>query len=91
MLQQEVVKPTKRERSFSVMLDPKLNESWQFCNDYCRLKAITIRDTYPIPNVSDCVDLFGETACFPNLNASSGYWQVPIAKEDQDKATFTCQ
>lgn len=39
----------------------------------------------------DCVDSSGEATFFSKLNAESGYWQVSIAEENQDKTTFTCE
>ena len=33
---------------------------------------------------------FGRARYFTSLDAASGYWQVPVREEDQDKTTFVC-
>jgi len=40
--------------------------------------------------MDDCIDSFGEAVVFTTLDAYSGYWQVPIRKEDQELTSFTC-
>ena len=45
---------------------------------------MTKPDVYPLPKMDDCLD-----SIFTTLNASSSYWQLPVAEEDRDKTTFT--
>ena len=35
------------------------------------------------------IDSRADAKVFSTLDANSGYWQIPIAASDQDKATFT--
>ena len=39
--------------------------------------------------MDDCIDSLGHAKVFSILDALWGYWQIPIAKEDRDKTTFT--
>ena len=48
------------------------------------------KDTYPLPRMDECLDSLGEAKYFTTLDCNSGYWQIPIAKEDRNKTTFTC-
>ena len=40
--------------------------------------------------MDECIDSMGEAQFFTALDANSGYWQIPVAKEDRDKKTFSC-
>jgi len=51
---------------------------------------MTVKDTYPLPRMEDCIDFLGEASVLSTLKCSPGYWQIPVAVEDQDKTTFTC-
>jgi len=54
------------------------------------LNDVTVKDTYPLPRMDDCIDFLGEASVFSMPDCNSGYWQIPVAVEDQDKTTFTC-
>lgn len=49
---------------------------------------ITIRDTYLLPGMDDCVASLGKESWFSTLDGNLGYWKVPIAEKKQDKTTF---
>lgn len=51
-----VVKPANNEWGSPVVFALKKYGSLRFCIHYRRLKAITIRDAYPIPRMDDCLD-----------------------------------
>ena len=73
-----------------LVLIPKPDGSLRFCVDYRRLNAMTVRDTYPITRMEECLDSLGEANVFITLACNSGYWQIPVADEDRPKTTFTC-
>ena len=58
--------------------------------DYRKLNAATRKDHFPLPFIDQILErLTGqEYYCF--LDGFSGYNQIPIAPEDQEKTTFTC-
>ena len=39
--------------------------------------------------MDDCIESLGDAMALTILDCNSGYWQVPVAPKDQDKATFT--
>ena len=84
-----VMKPSQSEWSFPVVMVPKADGSPRFCAEYRRLNDMTVKDTYPLPRVDDCIDFLGEASVFSMLECDSGYWQISVAVEDQDKTTFT--
>jgi transposase InsO family protein len=89
MLKEGVIEPAASEWASPVVLVPKPDGSMRFCVDYRKLNAITIRDTYPLPRMDECIDSLGDANVFTTLDCNSGYWQIPVAPEDMDKTTFT--
>ena len=63
---------------------------WRVCIDYIKLNIATRKDHFPLPFIDQMLDkLAGHPhLCF--LDGYSGYNQIAIAPEDQEKTTFTC-
>ena len=61
-----------------------------FCVDYCKLSAVRVNDTYPLPRMDECLDSLGDTKDFSTLDEIDGYCQMPIPEYDRDKNTFSC-
>ena len=90
MLRQGVIEPATSEWASPVVLVPKTDGTLRFCVDYRKLNTLTVKDTYPLPRIEECLDSLGDAVIFSTLDCNSGYWQIPVAKADQDKTTFTC-
>ena len=90
MLRAAVIEPAQSEWASPVVLVPKPDGSLRFCIDYRRVNAITVRDTYPLPRMDDCIDSLGDASVFTTLDCNSGYWQIPVAPQDRNKTTFIC-
>lgn len=57
-----------------VVLAPKIDGSIRFCG-YCRkLDTMTVRDTYPLPRMDECIDGLGEGQISATLDENRGYW-----------------
>ena len=56
--------------------------------DYRQLNNLTYKDSYPLPNIADCLDAFNGASCFAVLDLRSSFYQVPLAEEDRDKTAF---
>lgn len=60
------------------------------CVDYRKLNSVTVRDTYPLLQMDECIDSVGDFTENTTLDANSRYWQGPIAGNDRDKRAFVC-
>ena len=91
MMARGVVVPSRSSWASPVVLVTKKDGSLRFCVDYRRLNANTRKDVYPLPRVDDILDSIGKNpACyFSKLDLRSGYWQVKMAPNDQEKTAFT--
>jgi len=89
MLDLGVMEPSDAEWSFPVVVVPKPGGHFRFCVDCRRLNERTVKTAYPIPRMDDCLDSLGNATVFSAPDCNAGYWQIPVAAKDRDKATFT--
>ena len=88
LVQKGMVEPTDGSWSSPVVLVRKKDQSWRLCVDYRRLNAVTRKDAYPLPRIDDSLDALSGSIFFSTLDLVSGYWQVPLDEEAQQRAAF---
>ena len=62
---------------------------WRVCIDYRKLNNATRKDHFPLPFIDQMLDRLAGHPHFCFLDGYSGYNQIAIALEDQEKTTFT--
>ena len=74
----------------NILLPSRTVTGWRICIDYRKLNKATRKDHFPLPFLDQMLDRLAghEYYCF--LDGYSGYNQISIAPEDQEKTTFTC-
>nr|GEW25983.1 reverse transcriptase domain-containing protein [Tanacetum cinerariifolium] len=65
------------------LIPTRLVTVWRVCMDYRKLNDATRKDHFPLERLAG-----NEFYCF--LDGFSGYFQIPIDPQDQEKTTFTC-
>jgi hypothetical protein len=89
MLKAEVIEPATSEWSCQIVLVAKPDWSTRFCHDRS-LNAITVRDSYPVLCMDECIDSLGDAKIFTTLYCNSGYWQIPVRRRPgEDDIYFT--
>ena len=63
---------------------------WRICIDYRKLNTATRKDHFPLPFIDQMLDRLAGHHHFCFLDGYSGYNQIAVAPEDQEKTTFTC-
>ena len=58
--------------------------------DYRRLNEVTRKDHFPLPFMHQLLERISGQPFYCFLDGYSGYFQIEIAAEDQEKTTFTC-
>ncbi|CAM8892724.1 unnamed protein product [Rhodiola kirilowii] len=82
---------TIEENDEGKMVATRVKNGWRMCVDYRKLNAMTRKDHFPLPFIDQMLDRLAGKPFFCFLDGFSGYNQIPIAPEDQEKTTFTCQ
>ncbi|CAL2277587.1 unnamed protein product [Prunus armeniaca] len=78
----------KNEHKVLVQMRPAA--SWRVCTDYRKLNSYTRKDYFPMPFIDQMLERLAGHAYYCFLDGYSGYNQIAIAPEDQEKTTFTC-
>ncbi|CAM8959623.1 unnamed protein product [Rhodiola kirilowii] len=81
---------TVEENAEGKMVATRVKNGWRMCIDYRKLNAVTRKDHFPLPFIDQMLDRLAGKPYFCFLDGFSGYNQIPIAPEDQEKTTFTC-
>ncbi|CAM8900248.1 unnamed protein product [Rhodiola kirilowii] len=81
---------TVEEDAEGKMVTTRVKNGWRMCIDYRKLNAVTRKDHFPLPFIDQMLDRLAGKPYFCFLDGFSGYNQIPIAPEDQEKTTFTC-
>ena len=88
MLEKGVIVPSKSPFSSPIVMVPKKDGTNRMCIDYRKLNEITVKDAYPLPRIGQTIDALQGAGFFSSLDLASGYWQVPVAREDRHKTAF---
>ncbi|GKV09092.1 hypothetical protein SLEP1_g20639 [Rubroshorea leprosula] len=72
----------------NVVMVKKANEKWRMCIDFTDLNKVCPKDNYALPNIDELVDNSSGYEVLSFCDAYSGYNQIPLVEEDQDKTAF---
>ena len=88
MIGNGIARPSSSPWGSNVILVKKRDGSTRFVIDYRQLNDLTIKDSYPMPNLRDVVDKMSGSLYFSKMDMTSVYWAVPIREEDREKTVF---
>lgn len=88
MEKQGIIEECQSPWSAPMVLVKKRDGSVRICIDYRALNAKTLKDSFPLPRISDILDLVEGACWFSTLDLTSGYWQVEVDPKDRDKTAF---
>ena len=88
LVKKGMIEPAESAWSSPVVLVRKKDSTWRLCVDYRRLNEVTKQDAFPLPRIDDSLDALSGSVYFSTLDLVSGYWQVPLDEEAQDKSAF---
>ncbi|GJY45846.1 putative nucleotidyltransferase, ribonuclease H [Tanacetum coccineum] len=63
---------------------------WRVCIDYRKLNDTTRKDHFPLPFIDQMLERLSQNEFYCFLDDFSGFFQIPIVPEDQEKTIFTC-
>ncbi|CAN6700800.1 unnamed protein product [Malus baccata var. baccata] len=78
------------ENAENELVPTRIQTGWRVCIDYRKLNAITRKDHFPLPFLDQMLERLAGHSFYCFLDGYSGYNQIVIAPDDQEKTTFTC-
>ena len=78
------------ENSKGQLIPTRTVTGYRMCTDYRKLNDATRKDHFPLPFIDQMLERMAGKEYYCYLDGYSGFLQIPIHPEDQDKTTFTC-
>ena len=72
------------------LVPTRAQTGWRVYIDYRKLNVVTRKNHFPLPFINQMLERLAGYAYYCFLNGYSGYNQISITHEDQEKTTFTC-
>ena len=66
----------------------KKDRSVRYCVDLRGVNRATVKDKYPLPKISECIDALAGCDYFSCLDMANGYYQLKMDEGDRDKTAF---
>ena len=89
MLEAGIIRRSRSEYAFPVVIVDKKDGSKRFCIDFRALNKVTKPISYPLPLIDDMLSLLGGSKFFTSLDMKSGYWQILMDEKDREKTAFS--
>ena len=91
----EPSRPERRNLSMPSLMDTapppivkKPNRKWRMCVDFMDLNRVCPKDIYPLPQIDNLVDSTARHELLSFMDTFSGYNQIKMKEEDQEKNSF---
>ena len=80
--------PSQSPAGAPIFFIPKKDGTLRLCVDYRGLNAITIKNRYPLPLISETLDRLSGAKIFTQLDLRDAYHRIRIKKGDEWKTAF---
>ena len=88
LLAAKIISPGVSEWASPTVLVRKKDGSVRYCVDLRRVNKATVKDKYPLPKISECIDALAGCDYFSYLDMANGYYQLKMEEGDKDKTAF---
>lgn len=88
LLSENIIRPSCSPYSFPIVLRTKQSGEKRMCVDYRSLNKITVRDSYPISLIDDCLERLEGKRYFTVLDLRNGFHQVNVAAGSSPYTSF---
>ena len=88
LLDNDFIEPSQSEWSSPCILVPKPDGTFRMCTDYRKVNSVTKTDTFPIPQIDDCIDNIGQAKYVTKFDLLKGFWQIPLTNRAKEISAF---
>ena len=89
LLSRKIIVPSSSPYAAPIVVVRKKSGEIRLCCDYRKLNDVTRKDAFPLPRIEECMDALGGSKYFSTLDLASGYHQMMMHPEDEEKTAFT--
>ena len=75
--------------SAPIVLTRKKSGGWRYCGDFRRLNKVTVKQSFPLPNIHDGVRRLKNPKVFSSLDLTKGYHQISILESHRKYFAFS--
>ena len=75
----------------NVVLVKKVNDKWRLCIDFTDVNRACPKDSFPLPRIDLIVDAIAGHELLSFMDAFSGYNQISMDSNDQEKTSFVTE
>uniref|UniRef100_A0A1B8Y8L1 Gypsy retrotransposon integrase-like protein 1 n=1 Tax=Xenopus tropicalis TaxID=8364 RepID=A0A1B8Y8L1_XENTR len=90
MKRRGIIADSRSPYASPIVIVRKKDGSIRLCVDYRTLNRRTVPDQYTLPQIEETLEALNGSKWFTVMDLRSGYYQVPMASEDQEKTAFIC-
>jgi hypothetical protein len=83
-----VIRPSISDWCSAPVLVRKSDGSVRWCVDFRAVNDLTVKDSFPIPNLRETLDVLAGNKYFTTLDLASGFYQVELDEESKKKTAF---
>src|SRR5882672_7167632 len=83
-----LIEPSNSPWGHNALFVPKKNGTLRPCIDYRTVNAVTEKDAYPMPNISELLNRIGLSNIFSTFDLAKGFNHLLIHPQDRHKLAF---
>jgi len=87
-LEKGFIRPSESPAGYPVVFQKKKDGTLRVCIDYKKLNAVTVRNSYPLPLITDIIERVKGAKFFTKLDLRSAYNLIRIQEGDEYKTAF---
>ena len=88
LLDNDFIEPSQSDWSSLCILILKPNGTFCMCKDYLKVNSVTKMDTFPIPQIDDCIDNIGQAKYVKTFDLLKGFGQISMTDRAKDISAF---
>lgn len=89
LLDKKIIEPTNSGYAATSRIIPKKSGAGRLVVNYIPLNAVTLRDSYSLPNIADIFAVIQGQKYFTTMDCTQGFYQILVDPRDRHKTAFS--